>query len=157
MPRRAVWPVLGVVAVVAAVVFVVDVDQGDDRRPPAPDRKALSPGEYRRELNAVVKRAPLLGTPTDVAGLRERAAEYRGFADDLAGIAPPRDAADMHGRMIDGLNGHAALLDRHADRGAAGLATFEQHLTSGSGASEIKWTQAFNELIARGYVTYRLD
>jgi hypothetical protein len=134
----------------------VVVDGGDDRRPPTPDRQALNPGQYRRELNAVVKRAPLLGSPTDLAGLRERAAEYHRFADDLADIAPPRDAADMHVRMIDGLYGHAALLDRYADSGAAGLATYKEHLGSGSGASELKWTQAFNELIARGYVTYRL-
>jgi hypothetical protein len=59
--------------------------------------------------------------------------------------------------MIDGLYGHAALLDRYADSGAAGLATFQEHLSSGTGASELKWTQAFDELIARGYVTYRLD
>ena len=145
---------IGGVAVLGAVAVVVVVDRGDDRRPPTPDRQSLSPGQYRRALDAVVKRAPLLGNPTDLAGLRERAVDFRRFADALAEIAPPREAAGMHRRMIDGLYGHAALLDRQADSGAAGLATHND-LSLGSGVSEMKWTQAFNELIARGYVTYR--
>ena len=155
MPHRALWIALGVVSLLAAVAIVVVVDRDDDR-PPTPDRQALSPGQYRKALNGVVKGAPLLGNPTDVAGLRERADEFRSFADDLGESAPPREAAGMHRRMIDGLRGHAALLDRQADSGAAGLAIHDDP-SLGSGVSELKWTQAFNNLIARGYVTYRLD
>jgi hypothetical protein len=152
-----VWVALGVVGLLGAVaIVVVAVDRGGDRPPAAPDRRALSPPEYRRALNAVVWRAPLLGNPTDVAGLRKRAAEFHRFADALADIAPPREAADAHLRMIDGLYGHAALLDRYADSGAAGFATYEEHSRSGGSVSESKWTDAFNELIRRGYVTYRL-
>ena len=154
MPHRALWVALGVVSLLGAVAIVVVLDREDDRRPAAPDRQALSPAQYRRELNALVKRAPLLGIRPTLAGLRKRADEFRRFADDLAEIAPPREAAGMHRRLIDGLKGHAALLNRQADSGAAGLATHNDP-SLGSGVSEMKWTQAFNDLIARGYVTYR--
>ena len=154
MSRRTV-SVLGVLAVVAALVAVVLVANREDRAPGNDDRAALTPAQYRRQLAEAFAPVPLVGSPADVTGLRRRAREFHGLVDDLRDVAPPPAAEDMHARLVHGADGYAALLDRYADAGAAGLATFEQHSTDGSiGASEIEWTGAFNDLFNAGYVTF---
>jgi hypothetical protein len=155
MPRPAVWLALAVTVVAVAVALIVASKQ-DSRRMPAPSGR-LSPQQYRRQLAEAFRGVPLVGSPRDVRGLRERADVFHRAADDLGDITPPRDAADMHARLAHGVEGWAAYLDRRADDGAAGVAAYQQQLAAGSTASELEWTQAFGELFTHGYVTFGPD
>jgi hypothetical protein len=157
MSRRAVVLALGVLASAAALVAVLLVvaNREDGAPGPGDDRPALTSAQYRGRLAEAFAPVDLVGSPTDVSGLRRRARQFHGLVDDLGDVTPPPAAADMHARLVHGADGYAALLDRYADSGADGLATFEQHLTDGSsGASEIEWERAFNELISAGYVSF---
>jgi hypothetical protein len=151
MLRRTPWLALAV-AVVAVALIVALKEEG--RTPePAPS----SPEQYRRQLAAAFSGVPLVGSPTGLRGLRERADVFHRAADELGDITPPRGAADMHARLAHGVEGWAAYLDRRADEGAAGVAAYEQQLAAGSTASELEWTQAFGELFTHGYVTFAPD
>ena len=59
----------------------------------------------------------------------------------------------MHTRLVDGLDGYAALLDRYVDSGPAGFATF-QNPRQGPVCSELKWTQAIRRVAQRRHLRY---
>ena len=154
MLRRT--PLLALAVAVVAVALIVALTEEGRTPAPAPS----SPEQYRRQLAAAFRGVPLVGSPTDLRGLRglrEQADVFHRAADELGDITPPRGAADMHARLAHGLEGWAAYLDRRADEGAAGVAAYEQQLAGGSTASELEWTQAFGELFSHGYVTFGPD
>jgi hypothetical protein len=149
MGQRGVRVTLGLVAAVAVAVLVVVLAQGGDERP-------LSADQYRKQLVGAFADVQLDANPIDGGALHGYADEFHELVDELAKIVPPPEAAAMHARLVDGLYEYAKQLDSLADSGRAGAVAFQQRLAETGGAPGQEWVQAFNELAARGYLTYEL-
>jgi hypothetical protein len=120
---------------------------GDDKRP-------LSPDEYREQLVAAVADLRLDANPTDSGALRDYSDQFSDLAEELEDITPPADAADAHAKLVAGFEEYAGQLDSLADSGDEGAIQFQQQLAE-TGVPGQAWVDAFNDLAARGYLTYQ--
>ena len=147
MAQRGFGMTLGLLAAVAGAVLVVVLARGGDEGP-------LSADQYRKELVGAFADVQLDANPADGGALNGYADEFHGLAVELADVIPPPEAAAMHARLVDGLYDYAKQLDSLADSGRAGAIAFQQQLAETGGMPGQEWVQAFNELAARGYLTY---
>jgi hypothetical protein len=147
MPTRAPGIVLALLAAAAVAAAALALTGGDDKR-------ALSPDEYREQLVTAVADLRLDANPTDSGALRDYADQFRDFAEELEDIAPPADAADAHAKLVAGFEEYAGELNALADSGDEGAIQFQQQLAE-TGVPGQAWVEAFNDLAARGYLTYQ--
>jgi hypothetical protein len=147
MAQRGFGMTLGLLAAVAVAVLVVVLARGGDERP-------LSADQYRKELVGAFADVQLDANPTDGGALHDYAGEFHELAEELTDVVPPPEAAAMHARLVNGLHDYAKQLDSLSDSGRAGAVAFQQQLAEMGGAPGQEWVQAFNELAARGYLTY---
>jgi hypothetical protein len=118
------------------------------------DKRPLSPDEYREQLVAAVADLRLDANPTDSGALRDYSDQFSDFAEELEDITPPADAADAHAKLVAGFEEYAGQLDSLADSGEEGAIQFQQQLAE-TGVPGQAWVEAFNDLAARGYLTYQ--
>jgi uncharacterized lipoprotein len=91
-----------------------------------------------------------ISAPNGNVDMSELASDYRDAGNELAEITPPAEIADAHGRLVAGLRMEADQLERYAAArdavAAAEAATTAQQVGQ-------SWTQALNEIQAKGYAT----
>jgi hypothetical protein len=151
MPQRGLGLAIGVVAVAAAaLVFALVLGPGDERRP-------LTADQYRERLVVALTHVHLDADPADPHALREASDEFHELVAELTDFVPPPEAAAMHARFVNGLDDYARWLERLADSGRAGVVELQQQLAEMGGVPAQEWVQAFNDLVAHGYVTYRSE
>jgi hypothetical protein len=147
MAPRALGLTLAVLAAAIAGGVLLLAGGGEDR--------PLSPDRYREELVTALADVQLDANPTDGGALQEYADRFRGLGEELEEVVPPPDAAEAHARLVAGLAEYADQLDSLADSGREGAIEFQQQLTESGGVPGRAFVEAFNDLAARGYLTYQ--
>jgi hypothetical protein len=148
MASRPIGVALALLAAIAIVTGALLLTTGgEDRR--------LSPDEYRKELTTAFGDVRLDANPAHGGALQDYADQLRDLARELEDVAPPADAAPAHAKLVAGLEEYAGQLESLADSGRKGAIGFQQQLAETGGIPGNAWVEAFNDLAARGYLTYQ--
>jgi uncharacterized lipoprotein len=91
-----------------------------------------------------------ISAPNGNVDMSELASDYRDAGNELAEITPPAEIADAHARLVAGLRMEADQLERYA--AARDAVAAAEAAATGQQVGQ-SWTQALNEIQAKGYAT----
>ena len=142
-------PVVTIVVLAAAVLGVLYFVAGREG-----SGKPLSPDAYREKMVSTLAGIDPSSAPNGVDGMRDLADQFHDAADELGGVVPPAEVAQLHARFVQRLEEYADQLDSLADAGERGAVEFQKQLAEG-GAPGQAWAQVFQQLAAQGWLTYQ--